>query len=248
MKNIFLCLLLVLNGNLYSSLFAQPQFSGWLASFNTFKTSKKTSIHADVQWRSSDELKHTQILLLRTGLNIHLTTKMIVTGGYVFIHNRRVVNVISGYATEHRIWEQIVYTHKLAAGSRGKSIAVNHRLRLEQRFISKSAVINNELKNEGSVYANRFRYFIRNIIPFPKQATFTNGFFAALQNEVFVNIGNKANVNGKFFDQNRFYLAIGYRVNSFFDLETGYLNQYISGRSKSFTNNHVLQVAGYLRL
>ena len=69
-----------------------------------------------------------------------------------------------------------------------------------------------------------------------------------MQNEVFVNIGNTANVNGKFFDQNRLYLAMGYRLCTSFDLEAGYLNQYISGRNSAFTNNHVLQVAGYLRL
>ena len=242
MKNIFLCLLLVLNGNLFSSLFAQPQFSGWLASFNTFKTGKKTSIHADVQWRSSDELKHTQTLLLRTGLNIHLTKKLTVTGGYAYIHNRRVVSGVSGYAPEHRIWEQLLYNHKL------KNIFVSHRFRLEQRFISKRIAINNQLKNDGSVYANRFRYFIRNVIPLQHQKIFTQGFFAALQNEVFVNMGNTANVNGKFFDQNRLYLAMGYRISSSFDIETGYLNQYISGRNKSFTNNHAMQIAAYLRL
>jgi hypothetical protein len=225
-----------------ATLFAQSQFSGWLASFNTFKTGKKTSIHADVQWRSSDELKHTQTLLLRSGLNVHLTKQLIVTGGYAFVHNRRTVGSVSGYAPEHRIWEQLLYNHKL------KNIFVSHRFRLEQRFISKSVVLNNELKNDGSLYANRFRYFIRNVFPLQQQPAFTKGIFAALQNEVFVNIGNTANVNGKFFDQNRLYLAMGYRLNSSFDLETGYLNQYISGRNKTFTNNHVWQVASYLRL
>ena len=83
---------------------------------------------------------------------------------------------------------------------------------------------------------------------FNNKKAFTKGVFAALQNEIFVNMGNTANVNGKFFDQNRLYLALGYRLRSAFDLEAGYLNQYISGRNKTFTNNHVLQVAGYLRL
>ena len=105
-----------------------------------------------------------------------------------------------------------------------------------------------ELKRDGSVYANRFPYFIRNLLPFKQQKTFSHGMFAALQNEVIVNIGNTANVNGKFFDQNRLYLAMGYRLHSSFDLETGHLNQYISGRNRAFRNNRVWQVAGYLRL
>ena len=72
--------------------------------------------------------------------------------------------------------------------------------------------------------------------------------FAALQNEEFVNVGNTKNVNGKFFDQNRFYLALGYRLRPSIDLETGYLNQYVSGRNGAFVNNHAWQVASYLRL
>ena len=242
MKNIYISLLFILNGAVYHSSFAQSQFSGWLASFNTFKTGKKTSIHADVQWRSSDEFKHTQTLLLRSGLNIHLSKHLIVTAGYAFIHNRRLMGDVSGYAPEHRIWEQLLFTHKL------KSIFVNHRLRLEQRFISQTTVQDNELVIEGSGYANRFRYFLRNVIPFQQQKTFSKGMFATLQNEVFFNVGNTGNVNGKLFDQNRFYLALGLRLHSSIDLETGYLNQYVSGRNGAFTNNHVWQIASYLRL
>lgn len=242
MKKVLLCLSLFIATSLDGDAYGQSQFTGWLASFNTFKTGQKTSIHADVQWRSSDEFKHTQTLLLRSGLNVHLTKQLIVTGGYAYVHNRRTMGAVSGYAPEHRTWEQLIYNHKI------KSIAVSHRFRLEQRFMSKSVVVNNELENDGSLYANRLRYFIRNILPLQQQKTFTKGLFAALQNEVFVNIGNTANVNGKFFDQNRLYLAMGYRLNPSFDLETGYLNQYINGRNDAFTNNHVWQVAGYLRL
>src|SRR5436190_5725761 len=113
MKKICLSLLIPVFSSLFFTLSAQSQFSGWLASFNTFKTGKKTSIHTDVQWRSSDELKHTQTLLLRPGLNFHVTKKLTATVGYAFIHSRRVVSGVSGYGPEHRIWEQLLYNHKL---------------------------------------------------------------------------------------------------------------------------------------
>ena len=72
--------------------------------------------------------------------------------------------------------------------------------------------------------------------------------FVALQNEVFVNFGNTSTVNGKFFDQNRVYLATGFRLSPKADLEIGYMNQYVNGRGSQFTNNHILQLASYLRL
>lgn len=242
MKKLILLFVFAAAGPGSFKVVAQPQFSGWLAAFNTIKTGKKTSIHNDIQWRSTDNIKQTQTLLLRGGLNIHLSKKWVATAGYAFISNKRILNGVSGYAPEHRLWEQLLFNHKM------KSLFVNHRLRLEQRFISKSIAVNNELHNDGSVYANRLRYFIRNLLPFCKEPSFEKGIFGALQNEVFVNWGNTAGVNGEFFDQNRFYLAIGYRLHPSFDIEAGYMNQYVNGRGSSFTNNHVAQLAGYLRL
>ena len=97
------------------------------------------------------------------------------------------------------------------------------------------------------MYANRFRYFIRNILPLNAEPGFSKGMFAALQNEVFLNFGNKENVNGKTFDQNRLYMAVGYRFSKSFDLEAGYMNQYINGRNND-VNNHIAQIATYIRL
>ena len=225
-----------------TGLHAQTQHTGWLASFNTFSSKGKTSIHFDTQLRSTDKLEHVQSFLLRTGFNVKLRSNLIATVGYAYIRNRRILGFVSGYSPEHRIWEQLLLNQHI-----GK-VPLAHRLRLEQRFISKSLVNgNNELVNEGNTFANRLRYFARAVIPFTTTKPFTKGFFGALQNEVFVNIGDKSAVNGKTFDQNRAYLAIGYRVRSEFDLEAGYLNQYVEGRN-GFTNNHVVQLAGYLRL
>lgn len=200
------------------------------------------SIHFDAQLRSTDELQHIQTYLLRTGLNYHLNKSMTVTGGYAFINNRRVVNNVSGYAPEHRIWEQFVFNHKI------KRVAVQHRFRLEQRFIAKSIVVNNELKNDGTVNANRLRYFLRSVIPFQKQQPFTKGIFGVVQNELFFNVGDNDNVNDKVFDQNRFYLAMGYRLCKKMDVELGYMNQYVNGRGNASINNNIIQIASYLRL
>lgn len=242
MKKYLLAISLLLISSVFHLAQSQTQFTGWLASFNTFKTGKKTSIHADVQLRSTDEVKQIQTLLIRSGLNIHLTKKLTITAGYAFINNKRIIGTANGFTIEHRIWEQLLYTHKL------KSVFITHRFRVEQRFIPKIIVVNNELEKDGTLYSNRFRYFIRNVLPLKKEAAFKKGAFVALQNEVFVNIGNTSNVNGKFFDQNRLYLATGYRLSPKADLEIGYMNQYVNGRGNQFTNNHILQLASYLRL
>ena len=241
MKSIFTALI-ILFSPFFINLNAQAQFTGWLASFNTIKTGKQKSLHTDIQLRSTRQWQQTQTILLRPGFNFHLNKKIIVTTGYAFINNKRIIGNITGFAPEHRIWEQLLFNHKL------KNIFISHRFRIEQRFISEVTIVNNELETNGSVYANRFRYFNRNIFPFKKEKVFSKGIFAALQNEIFINIGNTANVNGEIFDQNRLYLALGYRPHPKADIEIGYLNQYVNGRNNLFTNNHILQLAGYLRL
>lgn len=240
-KQVFGCfILLLVMGTLHVS--AQSQFSGWGASFNTFKLNKKFSAHTDVQWRSTDELKQMQTLLLRPGINFHANKHLILTAGYAYISNRNRSGNLSAYIPEHRIWQQVIYNHKI------KTVFTQHRFRLEQRFLSTTGIVNNELEKTGTVTSHRARYFIRNILPLQNAASFTGGWFGALQNEVFVNVASNDRVNGKFFDQNRVYLAIGYRINKSFDLEAGYMNQYVSGRGDRFTNNHIAQLATYLRL
>ncbi len=228
---------------------AQTQFAGWFASFNTFKINTKFSIHGEVQLRSTDQLDHLQTLLLRTGLNYHVNSRLILTAGYGYIPNRRVLTGgIAGYAPESRIFEQLQYTHPLVLGQGKLQGTLAHRLRIEQRFIPKSRIHYDEFDNHGNVYSNRLRYFFRNITPLKAWSAAGKAPFLALQNEVFVNVGDKAGVNGEFFDQNRAYIALGYRFHKKFDAELGYMNQYVNGRNKDFTNNHIVQVATYVRL
>ena len=70
--------------------------------------------------------------------------------------------------------------------------------------------------------------------------------FVALQNEFFLNLQNKDELNGSTFDQNRAYLAVGYRFSKAFDVEAGYLNQAVKGASVNTMNNAV-QLALYTR-
>ncbi|HTE26395.1 DUF2490 domain-containing protein [Flavitalea sp.] len=225
-----------------NSCISQTTFNGWFGAFSTFKFDKKFSVNVDVQARSTDQLEHLNTFIFRPGLNWHFRKNMIATVGYGYFHIRRMNSGISGYAPEHRIWQQLIINHN--AGF----IPIQHRFRLEQRFIGKTTVENGDLKVSGNSFANRIRYFNRAIIPFNGSKPFIHGIFGALQNEVFLNIGDKSAVNGKFFDQNRVYLAIGYRLSAKFDLEAGYMNQYVSGSNDNLSRAHILQLATYLRL
>ena len=219
----------------------QKQFSGWLASFNTIKLHKKFSLHFDAQLRSTDEWVHTQTLLLRPGINFNVNKSAIVTAGYALINNRIVKSNTSGYFSEHRLWQQLILLQPV------KNISLQHRFRFEERFIPQTAVSNNKLIKKGTAFATRFRYFARMVLPLQRVTKFEKGMFAALQNELFVNITNVNAANNNFFDQNRAYVAAGYRFAKSFDAEIGFMNQYINGRAVN-TSNNLIQLATYLRL
>ncbi|NTS39729.1 DUF2490 domain-containing protein [Flavisolibacter sp. BT320] len=228
-------LMLTVSGN------AQQQFSGWAGSFNTFKLNNRFSLHFDAQLRSTNDLENVGAILLRPGLNYHLNKNLVFTAGYLLNSSRRTVGTASSLLSEHRIWQQALVNQKVS------KVALAHRFRFEERFIPKAKISGDELATDGYDQVFRFRYFIRGILPLVPGTTFSSGPFAALQNEVFLNTGNTTAVNGKAFDQNRLYGAVGYRFQGKMDIEIGYMNQYSNTRT-AFVNNHILQLAVYKRL
>jgi hypothetical protein len=225
----------------------QSTFSGWGALFMSWKLDPRFSIVFDGQVRSNNEWKEVQSFIARPGLQykINKNRNMFVTLGYGYIGNHRRISGVDGWGPEHRIWEQFILNQSFKPG--GHALSLQHRFRLEQRFISRSFLGVNELETRGYDFAQRLRYFARAIYPLKKSNAFTKGSFISLQNELFLNISNTNAVNGKFFDQNRAYGSIGYRFSPVFDLEIGYMNQYISGRTSN-TSNSIIQLAGYLRI
>jgi len=230
-----LCLLAFLflyTGNVHAQ--TQHQNSGWLFLLNNTKISKKWGAYLDMQVRSADNWSEVRNFLFRPGITYYANGRNELTLGYLlnqtFTHaDGTADNVL----TEHRIWEQYVYKHKIS------TVIASHRFRVEQRFIERAG--------KDQLFAQRFRYFARFIIPLEKgMKNFEEGIFVALQNELFFNIQHKNELNRRFFDQNRAYVAAGYRVNKNLDLEAGYLNQAIKGLNNN-TSNNVVQLAVYTK-
>jgi hypothetical protein len=231
---------------------AQTINTFWLGSFNTFQLDKKFSLHLDAQFRTGDKYSQMSTLLVRPGINYKPNDQWMFTLGYAYTANRRSLPALSGpnelepvvgYIPEHRFWEQALYTHKLI----GKN-TISHRIRLEQRVLMQPSIDGDKLVTDGNTYSNRFRYWFRTMIPFNQQFPFKQGWFGSMQNEVFLNFGDKSAVNGKTFDQNRLFFGAGYRLNPAVDFEVAYINQHVIGRGDAFVNNHVAQAGVYLRL
>jgi len=234
MKKILLSavmLLIMVSGKLYAQ--TQHQNSGWFMFLNNTKFNDKWGLQFDVQLRSADDWGYLRNTLVRPALQYFINNKHNVALGYLWqTTHTELAGSPNLTLHEHRIFEQYIYSHKI------KSVFASHRLRLEQRFIGRTG---------EDVFSQRFRYFVRLIQPLQKtQPTFTKGPFLALQNEVFLNLQNKDKINNSVFDQNRLYLAAGYRFSKQFDLEAGYMNQATHGISNKTVNN-IIQLAVYTR-
>lgn len=221
---------------LASLAMAQSQTSGWAGYVTSFQSDKSHwGFVFDGQLRSSDQFEYLQQFVLRPGVSYKLNDKFTGAVGYAYVSNRVVIDGETDRIDEHRAWEQMIFKHKIGR------VSMSHRLRVEQRWISTLAAPDDYQAQQ------RFRYFLRGVIPFTNQEKFTKGFYAAVQDEVMFNYVNKEVTNNSFFDQNRAYAGLGYRFNSKFDLETGYMNQLVMQRNGgSFTNN-IIQLSFYSR-
>jgi hypothetical protein len=214
-------------------LFGQTkEQTAWLSFFNTTKINDHWGLQFDAQFKSADDVKYVRNFLFRSAIAYSFDKKNNVSLGHTaYVTNSGPVPYIS--LTEHRINEQYIHNESI------KAITFTNRFRLEQRFIEKTPTTN--------VFSQRFRYFLKVMIPLAKQeANFKRGMFATVQDEIFLNVQNKGLVNGSLFDQNRAYVGIGHRFSSKFDIEVGYMSSF-QKRSSIDLRNNVVQLAFFTR-
>lgn len=186
---------------------AQSEDNGaWFFLSHTQKVSDRFDILADVQLRSSDHLAVFSTLLLRTALNYKINKKESVALGYAYKGDYEIQDGEKTYLPEQRIYEQYLHNFKL------QRMEIMVRGRLEQRFV----------KEEEYKFSQRARILLSAQIPLIADKDFSKGVYANLQNELFLNVQNRENVNGSILDQNRPYISGGYRFNKSLDIEFGY--------------------------
>lgn len=206
------------------------QTNSWYTYTGNHRLSEQWGVHTEYQWRRHDWISKWQQSLLRLGLDYYFSDDNRVSAGYVWlIHFPYGEQPDEEQTTEHRIWEQWQFQHKI-----GK-LELQHRYRLEQRFLE-------EPEEKERVLRNRIRYRAMVTLPLNKQELEANTLFISANVEPFLNFGKGVEMN--ILDQNRLYVGLGYQFSENGDLQVGYLNQYIvkeDGVQRE--NNNTLQVA-----
>jgi hypothetical protein len=208
---------------------------GWYNTFITKKITDKWSAHLEYQWRRDEFILHGQQSLLRTGINYKVNSKLLVRVGYgwieTFPYGSINLQAAGKLFTEHRAFQALLLNDQMGA------LEIQHRFMLEQRWIGRytKPYINIE---DNYVYVNRIRYMLRLQMPLGKKILEDKTFYAAMYNEIFVQFGE--NVQENIFDQNRLGALIGYKLNKYFKLELGYLNQTVLF-GREIKGNNILQ-------
>jgi Protein of unknown function (DUF2490) len=210
--------------------------TAWFMYFGTHKIADKWSLHLEGQIRRSEGLANPQQFLLRGGVNYHINPQATVTVGYAFIETYPYGGFpVKSIFPENRLWEQLQLKHQVG------NFEWISRFRLEQRYVNSPVLVGTVYKAGDAVYTNRFRLLNRFSIPFNGKTIVDKSFYLSVYDEFMINFGK--NVQYNLFDQNRIYVALGYKLPKVGRLEVGYLNQLlVKSDGKKIENNHTVQV------
>lgn len=189
----------------------QNEFGNWIMYFGTNRISDDFSIHSEIQYRNHTvEPVNIEQLLIRTGLNYHLSKSAIVTAGYGYIASHDFESPQkAAESTEHRIFQQLILINKVSR------LKFEHRYRLEQRWVNGD-------------YKNRVRYRLMAFLPLNNPTISPGTFFLGVYDEIFVN------TKQTFFDRNRLYAGLGYQFSKTTQAQVGYLRQRVNAFGKDY--------------
>ncbi len=238
MRKIGLILLvMIIASNTFSQKIISTQSHAWTMYTGNHRLTEKWGIHTEYQWRRSDFYEHWQQSLMRLGVDYYGKGGAQYTIGYGWIESFAYGDQpIAKSFNEHRIWQQLILKSKY-----GK-VDFQHRYRTEQRFLE------NWIKNsdgtftrDGFNFRQRVRYRFMATVPLSRKEMLDNTLFLSLYDEVFLGFGSRIGKN--ILDQNRLSATLGWRFNKDFNIQLGYLNQYvIKSDGIKQERNHTLQL------
>ncbi|WP_284651463.1 DUF2490 domain-containing protein [Flavobacterium terrisoli] len=208
----------------------------WFAYAGQYKVSNHWGYHIEAQFRMDNQLEQNQQNLFRLGAVYFLSPSQNITAGYALVNTFS--QAADDFFKENRLWEQYQINKKW---HNDKNV-MTHRFRLEQRWVEKIALVADNVVSMGFDYQNRLRYLNRNVFHLVSLKSTNEEIYLVLQNEVFLNLGNNE-VNGKFFDQNRFLIGFGLNYNNNIRLELGYLNHYVTSSVSDDAMNHTVSIS-----
>ena len=204
----------------------------WFGYFNQTRITNKVGLWLDVHYRLTDHFAERPFqFIVRPALNFYIKDNLRLQTGYAYVSHFPAEG-LETTRPEHRGWQQIWWNQKY------NGFTTLQWLRLEERFNRK--VANDELQ-PGYNFNYRLRYNFSFFFPLKGKELVAKTPFLALIDEVFINFGDKIVYNT--FDQNRFFIGLGYQITSHMNVQTGYMNIFQQEASgNSYWSTHAIRL------
>lgn len=185
----------------------------WLGYLNQTRFTNKSGFWLDVHFRFSDDFTgRLGQNIFRPGYIYFLTDQVRLSAGYAYATTYSATEDTPDIP-EHRPWQQIQWYDKR------KHFTMMQYVRLEERF--RRSVEGTELLDEYD-FNYRIRYLISFTIPLKGKSVEPKTPFIFVNDEVMINFGEEIVYN--YFDQNRFFVGVGYQFTKHLNAQIGYLN------------------------
>ncbi|MCF8257667.1 MAG: DUF2490 domain-containing protein [Flavobacteriales bacterium] len=234
---LFVVTMLLLATTVFGQKQMDAQAHAWAMYFGNHRINDRWGIHTEYQWRRDDMFARWQQSLMRVGVEYYLKNGVQFALGYGWIRTYPYGSQPVAFTfDEHRLWQQVMMNQQVWR------ISVNHRYRMEQRWVETqttdvqgSAFIDYQLRHRG-------RYRLLLTVPLSRSTLADNTLFLGLYDEVFLGFG--PHIGKNVLDQNRAFAALGWRFNKNFNVQAGYLNQYVIKTDGIHAErNHTLQLS-----
>lgn len=170
----------------------------------------------DIHPRWREEGRNFDTLILRPSLIYKITPKTSIWTGYDTINNHP-----AGQSSfqENRLWEQVMHQFETFGG-----LTLTVRTRFEQRD-----------REDYSDIAHRLRQMVRATTP----SSLHQQLSWVIWDELFINLNQTDWGVMRGTDQNRLFLGANWKFDELSNLEVGYINQYVNGKTID-RENHIL--------
>lgn len=202
------------------SVFAQPEqkLGNWIGATSSMRFSDRWSLFLQGELRTWEMASNLNELLWRIGGVYQINDKLSVALGYVRVDTWPYDDEPYKKFHENRIYQDFVMKTKW-----GSKLSVQHRFRLEQRWITTQI--------DGVDYSNRIRYMLSFNYPISVNPEKQTSNYIAVFNEIFLDLDKfdywfNRNAGYSGLNQNRLYAGVGRKFNSKSALQLGLLWQH----------------------
>lgn len=213
-----------------SDWITREQDALWVGAFVDQPVSERAALWFDGSWRRMDFGRTPQQLLLRPGVLFTIAPGVRVGGGVTYVASAPYGRLpAADPSRDLRTWQTLQLTHQAGRAT------VNHRLMLEQRWVS--PLIGDSLGAPS--YGNRIRYRARGQMPVGNLTVRGNPVYGFVWDELFLPLGG----TGQQFTlgQNRATIGVGLPVSRTVNVEVAYMNLYNAFPSRRANEvNHTL--------